>query len=530
MYDLMMIDDDMAIRNHLKSMIAFDRLPIRLVCETGDSETAQELFHVHRPKIIITDINIPIRSGLELSMEWSKIDPEIRFIVITGYSDISYVRESVSLGAVELLLKPLAAKDINESLEKAIAWFEKIRQEKLTALSMESLLTENLAILQRQYASLLLNPAISAEKTVLQNRLQLLGMKLNGPRFAVIYISLFPNESMPADVELTAIKIKAVSEETLQICGFNVFSYYDDSHILRCILSWNPGEETSAPEDCAGKICEKVSFLFGMELSAGIGIPVEQLTDLPLSASQAKSALESSHAYDSEAVVNFRNLKKTVSPDQEKILEQLRNLFRENDLSGFTRIINTAFESFIKDGQMEAACTFAYKYVSALLSDTAGNRPSADYLQEYAETMSQIFIADNMNDLKFRLLKLAKMLMEMLSCRQTERRNLLICAARKFISENLGNQKINLAMVSSHTGLSEVYFCRLFRKETGVSFSEYINKLRIETAKKLLADVQKRVSEICYEVGYDQPKYFNYVFKRLTGSTPLEYRRSLNLH
>ena len=116
MYDIMFIDDDESLRAHLKSMIDWNGIPIRLVCEAGDSETAWEMFMQYRPMILLTDINIPIISGLELAKKISAVDQDVRFIVITSYTDFDYVQEAVTLGAVELLRKPLSESSVNACL------------------------------------------------------------------------------------------------------------------------------------------------------------------------------------------------------------------------------------------------------------------------------------------------------------------------------------------------------------------------------------------------------------------------------
>lgn len=73
-------------------MIDWAGLSLCLVCEAADSDSAMELYLLHRPKIIITDICIPIISGLELADTIAKLDPDVRFIVITGYNDFEYVK------------------------------------------------------------------------------------------------------------------------------------------------------------------------------------------------------------------------------------------------------------------------------------------------------------------------------------------------------------------------------------------------------------------------------------------------------
>lgn len=128
MYEVMIIDDDEEIRERLKLMIEWDRLEMRLSCEAGDSETAQELFLLYRPKIVITDINIPIINGLELAQKMAETDSEVRFIIITGYNDFEYVRSSVKLGAVDLISKPILPEEINKSLQTAAENFRLLRE------------------------------------------------------------------------------------------------------------------------------------------------------------------------------------------------------------------------------------------------------------------------------------------------------------------------------------------------------------------------------------------------------------------
>ena len=148
MIDVMLIDDDIAIRDYMRDIIDWNGLELRLACEAGDSETARELYQLHRPKIVITDINIPIISGLELAKEFVAADQEVRIIVITGYGDFDNVRDTVNLGAIDLLAKPILPAEINSSLQKAIDHFEQMRRRHHTEQILGELLAENQTLLQ----------------------------------------------------------------------------------------------------------------------------------------------------------------------------------------------------------------------------------------------------------------------------------------------------------------------------------------------------------------------------------------------
>ncbi|MBO0462005.1 PocR ligand-binding domain-containing protein [Enterococcus sp. DIV1298c] len=96
--------------------------------------------------------------------------------------------------------------------------------------------------------------------------------------------------------------------------------------------------------------------------------------------------------------------------------------------------------------------------------------------------------------------------------------------AIKYINKNL-SRNITLDEVANHVYLSHYYFSRLFKKELGISFVNYLNKQRIEQAKELLLQTNLSVQKIAYRIGYTQPSYFCKLFKKETGTTPASFRR-----
>lgn len=88
------------------------------------------------------------------------------------------------------------------------------------------------------------------------------------------------------------------------------------------------------------------------------------------------------------------------------------------------------------------------------------------------------------------------------------------------------NKDLNLTQLANLYFLNPDYLCRLFRKETGSSFSEYVNKTRIERAKELLELTNHEIMDISTEVGFANVTYFNRIFKKITGVSPREYRLS----
>lgn len=101
-----------------------------------------------------------------------------------------------------------------------------------------------------------------------------------------------------------------------------------------------------------------------------------------------------------------------------------------------------------------------------------------------------------------------------------------ITRAKQFIEEHYQGD-VSLGSVARHAGMSTFYFCKTFKKITGLNFTHYLSRLRLEKAKNLLLNRNYRISEIAYEVGFQSLTHFNRTFKRIAGESPTDYRQHL---
>ena len=97
--------------------------------------------------------------------------------------------------------------------------------------------------------------------------------------------------------------------------------------------------------------------------------------------------------------------------------------------------------------------------------------------------------------------------------------------ACEYIDKNY-QEDINLNKISNYVSLSKNYFCNIFKKETGITIWDYLIRIRMEEAKKMLLETEHKTYEISERVGYDDPSYFGRLFKKYTGFTPIEFRDS----
>ena len=101
-----------------------------------------------------------------------------------------------------------------------------------------------------------------------------------------------------------------------------------------------------------------------------------------------------------------------------------------------------------------------------------------------------------------------------------------VAHAKQFVQSHV-EESITLAQVVEHVHVSRFYFCKLFKKATGMTLTDYVSRVRVEKAKSLLGNPALRISEVVYAAGFGSIPRFNSVFKRLVGMPPTEYRETL---
>lgn len=102
----------------------------------------------------------------------------------------------------------------------------------------------------------------------------------------------------------------------------------------------------------------------------------------------------------------------------------------------------------------------------------------------------------------------------------------MIKRAKEFIHEHK-TEDLSLGAVAKSVHVSAFYFCKMFKKATGLNFTDYLSRIRIEKAKNLLLNPNLRISEIAYEVGFQSLTHFNRVFRKVVGKSPTSHRETL---
>ena len=163
-----------------------------------------------------------------------------------------------------------------------------------------------------------------------------------------------------------------------------------------------------------------------------------------------------------------------------------------------------------------------FSAISLLESLGMTREESIELLGEMSEPMR---FNDSVETAKDYIRKLLKEVIEYRNKISDQKYMGIIEKAKNFILDNYQNEEMSLQLVSSNVNVSSNHFSAIFRKETGITFIDYLTTVRMDKAKDLLTTTSMKTSDVGFEVGYRDPHYFSYIFKKTQGMSPKEFRR-----
>lgn len=526
MYKVFIAEDEIVVREGLRNTIQSGAGPFTLAGEASDGEMALSIMKDVKPDILITDIRMPFVDGLSLCRIIKKILPWIKIIIISGHDEFQYAQEAISIGVDEYLLKPISASDMLATLNKLV---KTIEQEKLHLLSIENLKQQaqsNVDLIRERWLCDMVTGIVKTEEALEKAGDMGIDLIAHGYLMAIIKLAVDSDDY----TQLVSAKLhidNLVGNQEEALC----FSQSRDTIILLLMqLVSESLEETAYSLGQAVKY--EVERNTDCLVAVGIGSWVERLGSLPQSYADAQKAIQFSVKTGQKLIIGKYDLNSYseidfLKLDGSPISERLKYVKK----SGIDEIIDQ-YLTMIGDYSFQTTLIGYYLLydlivaISKIIDELGGTVQEVmpwisnkTQLSEIASTKESFcdgvrLILDTFID--FRELKSGGKYYEMIQ------------KAKQYIKEHFPDQDISLHSVASVVHVSPNHFSTIFSQETGETFIEYLTKVRISKSKELLLTTSLRSADIAYEVGFGDPHYFSYIFKKHTGISPREFRTGAN--
>lgn len=523
MRKLFIVDDEPFILEGLSSVIDWEEYGIEISGIASNGLDAFEALMQSGVDILITDIRMPEMNGLELIKRLKPLFPDMKFIVLSGYNEFDYVREGIRLGIENYLLKPI---NFNELTETVSSTMQKIEN------------ADRYAFLNRNQIDILRNNILNRWLTgkidplELRNRMQLLEIPTNNTFYTVAAIKTVIDSN---DSSSRSTLWEQEGSEAYSLCKRlagevnNCFCFNDlDGDIILIFTRPNTHNETADDISLLTHLRNELKQTIGVRVLITLGSQELSYSEVSQSYLHAKRLQEYFLTNSEDEILKYNQIlgdgprfpesipidwseyeQLLFSKDKQVLYDYIDELFmklQSMDASSPNQIHNCAIDLIL--------CT------KQALKENKLNHELATSSNK--QLFSALFRAHTIGQLVAHVKLIAGTAVDYLAIDDDE-----FSPVVKQVMNQIQTRyadELSLKTLSLTLNIHPFYLGQLFQKETGESFSDYLNAYRIKKAITLLKTTTMKTSEISKQVGYWEPGYFYKQFKKYIGISPTKYR------
>ncbi len=520
MWKVLLADDENLIVKGLRRLIDWSALDIEIVGEALDGHQAEQLILRTHPDLVISDIRMPGLTGLDLLSRHKGGPQAPKFIFISGYEEFEYVRQALSGGAVDYLLKPVSAEELEKAVRKALG---------LMADSSTAALFRHSPLPIQDFFTQLTADHAFIGTDLYQNFTSLLGGK-DSPVFAGLCFGLTQEtaqqlDQLPYERRLlqSFVAFNTVRDD-LEHNGYGCFLRKEEGRA--CMMGiFSPGED---PDALLHEAIIRTREKTGYSLRVGVGRLCRSAEDLMHTYEDSLRAFDlyyydqreilhwdgtphqsllSNEDFDAAVTQVFESIvskSDTVEQDVERVLDIIGELHYNNRTATYNRVM-------IFTGDL---CQRLY--ANRLLPGSFSERQDA--LQQHLQS-SRTF-----GELRQKLLEYYRDLLPDVYAAASHRGTAEIVRVQKYIQEHYA-EDISLKTLAEVACVSPHYFSAYFKSETGQNYKAYLTRIRMEQALHLVLDTDLKTYEVAQAVGYNNVRRFVEAFRTAYQLSPMDYRK-----
>lgn len=531
-----LVEDEMVIRRGIKNSIDWEKEGYIFCGEASDGELAYPMIIKEKPDILITDIRMPFMDGLELCKLVKKELPNIKILILSGYDEFDYAKEAIRLGVTEYLLKPISSGKLLEALNGVS---ESIRREKedkdLVRKYMEEMRENTEHEKQKFFEQMIAGNLSMADALETGKKYE---MNLSAGMYNLLLFRFTLGEENRKSGELLGEAEYAIEKLTERL--EYVFEFQRGVEGWAFLLMADNEEQMSERVKELSKDLEEIMKNYStIAYFGGIGRPVARLRELEESFREAERALAARFTMELNRIISVEDIRMAQNVDTlddieitsfgeiEKtrtMLEKFLNNGAEDEIDEFVDVyINELPEENLKSVLMRQYIIMdAYIVMMSFCEKIEGIEGEMQAQSE--ELKNSMKTSQTLEEIKNYIRMLLKKIIGVRDTISGRRYSDIIEIAKDQIRKTYMSDEISLNTIAAEVGMSPSYFSSIFSKEMGKTFVEYLTEIRMDRAKELLMCSSMKTSEIGYEVGYKDPHYFSYIFKKTQNCTPKEFR------
>lgn len=534
MLKVMIIDDEYYFREALKIMIPWNDLGFQICNEARNGEEALEMLDIHKPDILLVDINMPVMNGLSYIEEIKDRGLVPKIIIISGYEEFSYAKQAVEMGVYNYLLKPVNPEELKQALNNLSRVIIQEKNMKLETEALKVKVRESMPLLKVQLVNDLLHARITAADLFKKNKANFFNIDFSMMNFQVISVEIDDINKKNWSLEDQYLLKFAVSNITSEILSTEFLHdvCYDAYDRICAIISYNGKDEASLK---ILSVCDRIRLLISkfLNFTVTIGVGNRYTSSMGIHESYKESffALKNRILGHNDSTITFNSvsetqLSTTYFPSERKV--SLLMSMRTGNINETLDILEQIFKQISQNKStseyihitcIELISTCMEFLTEHNLSITSIYNGSRSLLEEIQQKKSII-------EIKTWIIKLFSDCINSIHQSKKNRSSKIIIDVKKYIEHNYQTADLRLEEIAKSVYVNPQYLSFLFKKEMGQTVIEYLTSVRLNKAKELMDNCYSSVPGIAEMIGYMDPNYFSKCFKKKFGVPPSKYIES----
>jgi two-component system, response regulator YesN len=522
MYKVVLVDDEELELTGIHRLVPWKDLHMEVMAACPDGFSALQYLEDNEADVLVSDIRMPIMSGLELASKAQKLHPNMKLLFVSGYEDFQYAKQALSMQASGYILKPVNDNELIGALQSVRAALdgEKGQQQR------EQHIRESMVYLKNELLERCLEGTSDRDAVIALIEQFQLGPYTGTLRAAVMELEERDWRKLDYASTQHDENQAAVFDTISTLCAAAGIGMYCKLSPRRLAIVLDESLELSLLQ----RIMAEMNKRHDVTLTVGLGREVDRLDNLHQSYVEACKALSMKMFQGKGKLISYSDTKEDVQTSAlniESTVDSLLSAMSCYDLVGIVDRMEELFQEVKYIENPSAVRNYSLFVISRLNTYLHGLNESLFALTEKeGQTLDRLFQFETIDDIHSLLRRKIFEISEHLHNKKQRKNMKLISQIQQHIDERLGSS-ISLKEVAQAFSFSPNYLGHLFKEETGELFSEYIYRKRMELAKCLLNDPTMKVYEVANNVGASTLAYFSKQFKDYTGLTPGEYRKQL---
>lgn len=496
-------DDEQFVCQAMQKSIPWEEIGMSCIGVADNGKSLLEMINKQNADIVITDIRMPEKSGLDVITETYVAGKDIEYIVLSGYKDFEYAHQAMRCGVKEYLLKPVSKEEIMTALQNC----KKRVLEKMRINRLGCMLKENEKMIRKSLEEQYIMEVITGVTLIEDDKIHY----LMDSDYRLVILKDISEGNDSANVikminlsELFFAKFKLVFSACINNAMIVLVELVETKEILNCIKQLSENYEKMYDR----KIFAAVSDSFKFENIRNRYLMLKKIS-------------ENSFLYENEKVILADD--DVLVPEEAPIIEEYDNVaeyIRRYDMEKITVRVNELFDNMkcrnLSNDIMRNTCI---EWVIRIHIKSRYDENS-----QVAETVNRIQKAVSMEEMKKIISEFFENLIEKDEMKEVTADN-IIEKIKAIVEDEYGDSELTVRKIGENKlFLTPDYISRIFKQNTGINLNRYINMCRVGKAKELLREGKYKMHEIAEMSGFGgNAHYFSQVFKKITGMTPKEY-------